>query len=258
RGTGDSGAFVCPTVQNLRTLDAIRPEAVAACAATLGPRRAFYTTSDSALDLDQLRARLGADKMALMGVSYGTHVALHYRRGFPTRVDKLTLDSIVGPGNPDGFLLDTYRAFPRILREQCTHSLCSNTTLDPVTDVGLLVRRLQNGPLRGSAFDATGHKRPVEYTTAEQISFLLTRGAPTPRARRRPPGPGPAPPPRAPPGWGGPGGWRRGAGRPPGPRSAAVPPPPPAGGPPFSPTPCCPRGATAGRSPPPRSRRSRR
>jgi pimeloyl-ACP methyl ester carboxylesterase len=176
RGTGASGAFVCPTVQVLRTLDSIRPDAVAACAAAIGPRRMFYSTPDSVLDLDALRARLGAEKIALMGVSYGTHVALQYARAFPAHVDRLILDSIVGPGNPDGFLLDTYKAFPRILREQCRGSLCSRTTLDPVTDVALLARRLQSGALRGTAFDATGHRRPVEYDSAEQLSFMLTAG----------------------------------------------------------------------------------
>jgi pimeloyl-ACP methyl ester carboxylesterase len=176
RGTGASGAFVCPTVQRLRPLDAYRPDAVAACAAAIGPRRAFYSTADSVLDLDALRARLGAEKIALMGVSYGTHVALQYARAFPARVDRLILDSIVGPGDPDGFMLDTYRAFPRVLREQCGHGLCSRTTLDPVSDLALLLRRLQAGPLTGTAFDSTGHRRAVSYTSGEQISFLLTAG----------------------------------------------------------------------------------
>ena len=31
------------------------------------------------------------------------------------------LDSIVGPDQPDGFLLDTYRNLPRVLREQCAN-----------------------------------------------------------------------------------------------------------------------------------------
>ena len=84
RGTGESGAIGCPGVQALRTLDPIRPETVAECAASLGATRTFYSTPDTVLDLDALRARLGADRIALMGVSYGTHVALQYARTFPT------------------------------------------------------------------------------------------------------------------------------------------------------------------------------
>ena len=176
RGTGESGALVCPAVQALRTLDSIRPEAVAACAAGVGPARNFFSTADTVQDLDALRVRLGAPKIALMGVSYGTHVALSYARAFPGQVDKLILDSVVGPNGPDAFLLDTYRAFPRILREQCRGSLCSNTTRDPVADVALTVQRLKAGPLRGTALDASGKRRPVVYSSPEELSFLLIAG----------------------------------------------------------------------------------
>jgi pimeloyl-ACP methyl ester carboxylesterase len=176
RGTGESGALVCPAVQALRTLDPIRPEAVAACAAGVGPGRAFYSSADSVLDLDALRVRLGAPKIALMGVSYGTHVALQYARAFPANVDKLILDSIVGPNGNDAFLLDTYKAFPRVLREQCRGSLCSNTTLDPVADVSVIAQRLKAGPLPGRAFDASGKRRPVVYSSSEQLVALLIAG----------------------------------------------------------------------------------
>jgi pimeloyl-ACP methyl ester carboxylesterase len=176
RGTGESGALVCPAVQALRTLDPIRPDAVAACAAGVGPGRAFYSSADSVLDLDALRARLGAQKIALMGVSYGTHVALQYARAFPANVDKLILDSIVGPNGNDAFLLDTYKAFPRVLREQCRGSLCSNTTRDPVADVSVIAQRLKAGPLRGTAFDASGKRRPTVYSSAEQLQALLIAG----------------------------------------------------------------------------------
>jgi pimeloyl-ACP methyl ester carboxylesterase len=176
RGTGESGALVCPAVQALRALDPIRPEAVAACAAGVGPGRNFYSSADTVLDLDALRVRLGAPKIALMGVSYGTHVALQYARAFPANVDKLILDSIVGPDGNDAFLLDTYRAFPRVLREQCRGSLCANTTRDPVADVSLMVGRLKAGPLRGTALDASGKRRPVVYSSPEELSFLLIAG----------------------------------------------------------------------------------
>jgi pimeloyl-ACP methyl ester carboxylesterase len=176
RGTGESGALVCPPVQALRTLDPIRPEAVAACAASVGPARAFYSSADTVLDLEALRVRLGTPKIALMGVSYGTHVALQYARAFPANVDKLILDSIVGPDGNDAFLLDTYKAFPRVLREQCRGSLCSNTTRDPVADVSLMVGRLRAGPLRGTALDASGKRRPVVYSSPEELSFLLIAG----------------------------------------------------------------------------------
>ena len=177
RGTGKSGVLSCPNLQRLRSLDAYTPQAVANCANRIGPRRAFYTTADTVLDIDALRQALGADKIALMGISYGTNVALQYARAFPEHVDRLILDSIVGPDGPDAFLLDTYRNMPRVLAEQCAHGACRNATKDPVADVGALVRRINaSGPLRGDYFDADGRKRATQYSTPDELSFLLIAG----------------------------------------------------------------------------------
>jgi pimeloyl-ACP methyl ester carboxylesterase len=177
RGTGDSGVLDCPTVQHLRSLDAFQPAALAACAARIGPRRAFYSTADTVLDIEALRVALGAPKVALMGISYGTHVALEYARAFPANVDKLILDSVVGPDDPDPFLLDTYRNFPRVLDEQCSRDRCRGITNDPVADVAALASRINTrGALRGSYFNAAGQRVTTSFGTPDELSFLLTAG----------------------------------------------------------------------------------
>src|SRR3954449_12748704 len=170
RGTGKSGVLQCPQVQVLRTLDPFLPQTVAGCAAQVGPRRVFYSTADTVLDLESLRRALGASKVALMGISYGTHVALQYARAFPQNTDRLVLDSIVGPNGPDAFLLDTYRNLPRILREQCANNRCAGATADPVADVAALVNRINTaGPLRGRFFDAAGRRPRTSSTAAGQV-----------------------------------------------------------------------------------------
>lgn len=55
-----------------------------------------YTTVQNALDLDALRQHLGADKLTLWGISYGTHLALAASKLFPERLDKLVLASVEG------------------------------------------------------------------------------------------------------------------------------------------------------------------
>jgi pimeloyl-ACP methyl ester carboxylesterase len=177
RGTGGSGVLRCPEVQRLGALDPFLPGAAAACAARLGPRRAFYTTADTVLDLEALRQALGAQKVALMGISYGTHVALQYARAFPQNVDRLILDSIVGPGGPEPFLLDTYRNVPRILREQCRRSRCRGITRDPVADVAAVVAQMNRpGGLRGVFYDDRGRRRRTLYRNADELAFLLIAG----------------------------------------------------------------------------------
>ena len=177
RGTGASGALVCPTVQKLLSLDPFQPAALEACANRVGARRAFYSTTDTVLDIEALRRHLGAGRIALMGISYGTHVALQYARAFPDHVSKLVLDSIVGPGQPDGFLLDTYRNLPRVLREQCANNACRGITNDPVADVGTLVDYINTrGPLRGAYYDPNGTRRTTRYATPDELNFLLLSG----------------------------------------------------------------------------------
>jgi pimeloyl-ACP methyl ester carboxylesterase len=189
RGTGKSGVLRCPQLQSLLTLDETLPGEVAACAAQIGPRRAFYTSSDTVLDLESLRRALGATKVAIMGISYGTHVALQYARAFPQNVDRLILDSVVGPGDPDPFSLDSYRNLPAILREQCASNRCRGVTADPVADLAALVTAMNaRGPLRGSVFDDRGRRRATLYRKPDELFFLLVAGDLNPLLRAALPG----------------------------------------------------------------------
>jgi pimeloyl-ACP methyl ester carboxylesterase len=63
---------------------------------------AGYTTPESAADLDDLRQALGADKLTLWGISYGTHLALATLRRFGDHVDRVILAGVEGPD-------DTYK-----------------------------------------------------------------------------------------------------------------------------------------------------
>jgi pimeloyl-ACP methyl ester carboxylesterase len=150
RGTGASGVLRCPALQGLGALAPVAPSAYAACAQQLGPSRADYTTADTVEDLEALRVALGAPKLALMGVSYGTYVAEQYARTHPDTTERLLLDSVVAPGGVDPFLLDTYSRLGRVLREQCAKRACALATPDPVADVGKLAARLEAGrPIGG-------------------------------------------------------------------------------------------------------------
>lgn len=60
---------------------------------TSGVDLAGYTTWESAADLDDLRQALGADKITLWGISYGTHLALAALKRHPERIDKAVLAS---------------------------------------------------------------------------------------------------------------------------------------------------------------------
>lgn len=74
-----------------RKLDAVKTCAREAQAS--GVDLAAYNTAESARDLEDLRRALGAEKLTLYGLSYGTRLALAYARQFPDRVEALVLDS---------------------------------------------------------------------------------------------------------------------------------------------------------------------
>jgi pimeloyl-ACP methyl ester carboxylesterase len=57
---------------------------------------AGYTTVESARDLDALRAHLGARKISLLAISYGTHLALAAAKEMGPRIDKMALTGAEG------------------------------------------------------------------------------------------------------------------------------------------------------------------
>jgi len=188
RGTGLSGALRCPKVQALGALDPFTPQEILDCELQIGARRSFYSTQDTAADLDSLRAALGASKVALMGVSYGTWVAEQYARSYPAHTDRLILDSVVGPDRPDAFFLDSYSRLPRIMREQCAGTRCKGVTKDPVADLSAVLARVRRAPISGTVYDTHGRPRTTRYTTEEELSFLVTSADLNPFMQARLPG----------------------------------------------------------------------
>ncbi|MFI9100517.1 alpha/beta fold hydrolase [Streptomyces fildesensis] len=145
RGTG-AGALQCPQLQKemgSSDLTPPTPQAVKDCAAAIGPDRRYFSTADTVGDLDLLRQALGARRITLDGVSYGTFVAERYALAHPDRVNRLVLDSVVpqqGDQLPD---LTTLTATARVLRAACAATGCGT---DPARDLAQVVRTYHNGP----------------------------------------------------------------------------------------------------------------
>lgn len=188
RGTGDGGALNCPNLQRLGSLDPLRPQTIAACENALGPKRVFFATHDTVEDIESLRVALGVGKVALMGVSYGTYVAEQYARAHPDHVDRLILDSVVGPDAPDPFFLDTYARLPRVLIDQCAKRRCFTATKNQLKDLAAVAAELRRGPIKGTVFDAHGRASTVAYGDEQELTFLVTSGDLDPFLQARMPG----------------------------------------------------------------------
>jgi pimeloyl-ACP methyl ester carboxylesterase len=170
RGTGHSGLLRCRRLERSNLLRA--GPAAAACARSLGARRAFYTSRDSADDIEAIRREIGAERIALFGTSYGTKLALGYARRYPDRVDRMVLDSVVELDGPDPYYLDALAAAPRVLRSLCRRR-CPWTP-DVVGDLtGLVDRIAARGPLRGRVVDARGKTRRSRLTRVDLFAILV-------------------------------------------------------------------------------------
>jgi pimeloyl-ACP methyl ester carboxylesterase len=176
RGTGKSGPLICPELQHASGIALPSPVNTAKCADEIGPRRAFYSTTDTVLDMDALRQALGAGKIAIAGVSYGTFVAQQYAQQFPNNVSALVLDSVVPTAGVDPFNLDIDARISRVLRSQCAGSRCRGITTDPAADVATLDRQLATGPLTGRIPDAHGNLVDASLPNAVLLTNMIVEG----------------------------------------------------------------------------------
>ncbi len=169
RGTGGSGALRCDALQRSAAMSA---KQAATCAATLGARRGLYTARDSAEDVEAVRQAIGAEKVALLGASYGARVALAYARRYPGRVDRLLLQSPPAPGGDDLLYRTTFARVPQVVAARCDGGACRRASPSPVSDVIALAQRLERGPIHGSVATGSGRRRAASLTGFELFQFL--------------------------------------------------------------------------------------
>lgn len=168
RGTGAT-AIRCPPLQHRRLTDfTVRPPwVVRRCGESLGARRSLYTTTATVADIEALRRRLGAGRMDLMGISYGTYVASRYARRHPGRVRRLILDSVLPQENVDPFLRIHLRRAALVLRTFCRIRGCEGSA-DPARDL----HRVVAAPTR--RVRVPGRSRPVRVDGPALLDWLTT------------------------------------------------------------------------------------
>ena len=136
RGTGDSQALSCHGASN-----------ASGCAKAIGPTRVFYGTRENVDDIEAVRRVLGVDRLALLGLSYGTKQALAYARAYPDHVERLVLDSVVLPDGPDPLGLPSLAALPAAFASICHGGVCAGLTHDVAGELVALANRLEARPL---------------------------------------------------------------------------------------------------------------
>ncbi len=86
-----------------------------------------YTTTIAMQDADAVRAALGAERINLVGVSYGTRAVLEYQRRFPGHVRRAVIDGVAPPDMalPGAFSTDNQAALDAVFQACVAEVACA-------------------------------------------------------------------------------------------------------------------------------------
>lgn len=163
RGTGKSNAILCPAFRDHITDYIAR---AGRCARQLGPHRDFYTTAQSARDMEAVLLALRAGKVDMYGDSYGSYTAQAFALRYPGRLRSLTLDGTYQLPSPDPALSDLAAGSRRAFRLVCRRGPnCPVKGSDPVAVLQRFVQQVRAHPITGKTHDGDG--APVTVTVNE-------------------------------------------------------------------------------------------
>jgi pimeloyl-ACP methyl ester carboxylesterase len=184
RGTGGSAPLECEGLTDpagAERTEAAELAAVRACGARLSARTDLsrYGSEDAARDLDLVRAALGAERIDLVGVSYGTRLALVYARAFPKRVRALVLDGVAPFEMPVGgfFERDAQAALELDFARCRADQGCARAFPDPMADLQAVLTGLRGAPRQltlRDPFTGVARSQAVDEGQLRRLVFLLS------------------------------------------------------------------------------------
>jgi pimeloyl-ACP methyl ester carboxylesterase len=182
RGTGDSNLLAC-AAEGEDPQDSATPDATAIayfarhCAESVAGRAdpRFYTTTDAIADLDAVREAIGAEKINLVGGSYGTRVAQQYARRFPQHVRSIVIDG-VAPNDlvVGGEFAHTFEDALKLQSAQCRKlpACASRFPQDARAQLETLVARLREAPVQVEYRDPASGESRTGTASADTVTGL--------------------------------------------------------------------------------------
>lgn len=120
-----------------------------------------YSTLESAADLDALRLHLGAEKISLWGISYGTHLALAAMKTMAERLDRVILASAEGLGQTVKLPVGTDAYFERLQKAVDTQPAAKAIFPDLRSLMDGVHRQLDAQPVSLAITDDDGEEQRV-------------------------------------------------------------------------------------------------
>ena len=187
RGTGRSAALDCPeakretlaeqadTERQIRQLRHCKAELLKRPYLKSPDALGLFTTTIAMQDLDAVRRQLGAERIDLVGVSYGTRAALEYMRQFPRAVRRGVLDSVAPPDMvlPASFSTDGQAAFDALLAACEREAACTTAYPTLRADWAALLHGLPKPAVAPQPLAGT----PEQFTLTRDIVLGAVRGA---------------------------------------------------------------------------------
>lgn len=183
RGTGRSAPLECEDPRHQTVAEQADPERQLAllrqCREQLhklphGDLR-FFTTPIAMQDVDAVRRALGAERINLVGASYGTRAGLDYLRQFPNAVRRVVLDGVAPPDMvlPASFSTDGQAAFEAMLNGCEADAACKRLAPGLRGEWAAWLQRLPQGvavlhPLSG---------QPESFTLTREMVLQAVRSA---------------------------------------------------------------------------------
>ena len=185
RGTGGSNPLKCENAEgesavveneDYSTQSAI--DFAAKCAAVYAGKVdvSQFSTADAIRDLDLARIAIGAEKINLIGISYGTRVAQQYAKQFPASTRTVTIDgiapleSVLGQDHARNLEASLDLQFARCSQDKA----CLDKMGNPREQLNRLLETLAKGPIPVRYRDAvTGEWQDGQFSTGHLA--MLTR-----------------------------------------------------------------------------------
>ena len=176
RGTGDSNPLKCEDSKGDSAVvegDDYSLQAAAdfakQCAASYASKVdvSQFSTADAIIDLDLVRKAIGASKINLIGISYGTRVAQQYAKQFPNSTRTVTIDGIapmdlvLGQDHAKNLEASLDLQFARCSKDKA----CLEKMGNPREQLNQLLAKLEKGPVPVQYRDAiTGEWKQGEFS----------------------------------------------------------------------------------------------
>ncbi len=181
RGTGGSRPLHCPDIENRSPLvDELVAENVIACRKKLSLQAELtdYSTMRAAEDIDSVREALHADQIDIWSLSYGTRLAQHYIKAFPTRVRRAVMAGFapLDYRTPLFHAMNAQRVVDLLLYKCRVDESCSSRYPNLQNEWNAVLARLDHAPAPVHWKDTSALIERGSFTEQVRNTFITAAG----------------------------------------------------------------------------------